>query len=127
MLLFRTIFCYILQCLKKNLKTLIVLLHFFTIKNFWAIGFVNCDKVYKVLICKESLKEFYKSVKLSNLIFILFSECVVFWVTIFFIFYGNTISLMKLRSIKKMHHDEGCSSPYLRKMKNIGKTSLFGA
>lgn len=54
MLLFRIIFCYILQCLKKNLKTLLVLLHFLTFNNFWAIGFVNCDIVYKVLICKKS-------------------------------------------------------------------------
>lgn len=127
MLLFRIIFCYILQCLKKNLETLLVLLHFFTIKNFWAIGFVNCKMVYKVLICKESLKEF---TKLSNYL-ILFSYCLVnvlcFEAQIFFLFYGNTISLMKLRSKKKMHHDEGCSSPYLRKIKNIGKTSLFGA
>lgn len=86
MLLFRTIFCYILQCLKKNLKTLLVLLHFFTIKNFWAIGFVNCDMVYKVLICKEPLKEF---TKLSNYL-ILFSYCLVnvlcFEAQIFFYF-----------------------------------------
>lgn len=86
MLLFRIIFCYILQCLKKNLKTLLVLLHFFTIKNFWAIGFVNCDMVYKVLTCKESLKEF---TKLSNYL-ILFSYCLVnvlcFEAQIFFYF-----------------------------------------
>lgn len=44
---------------------------------------------------------------------------------IFFLFYGNTISLMKLRSIKKMHHDEGCSSLYLRKIKKILERPLY--
>lgn len=114
MLLFRIIFCYILQCLKKNLETLLVLLHFFTIKNFWAIGFVNCDMVYKVLICKESLKEF---TKLSNYL-ILFSYCLVNVLCFeahFFLFYGNTISLMKLRSIKKCTTTRGAAVLILEK------------
>lgn len=72
------------------------------------------------------MKEF---TKLSNYL-IIFWYCLVNVLCFephFFLFYGNTISLMKLRSIKKMHHDEGCCNPNLTKIKNIGKTSLFRA
>lgn len=111
--------------MKKNLKILLVLLYFFIIKNFWVIGFVNCDMVYKVLICKELLKEF---IKLLNYL-ILFLYCLVnvlCFEVYFFLFYGNIILLMKLRLIKKMYYVEGCSSFYFRKIKNIGKIFLFG-